>query len=385
MVLAGSHKKVWWTCLKGHEWQTIVVARTRGSGCPVCANQVILSGYNDLLSIDPELASEWHPTKNGELKPDMVAPQSNIKAWWLGKCGHEWYALVSDRTNGRGCPICNREKHSSFPEQALFYYIKKFFPDAVNGDRKELGMELDVFVPSLKIAIEYDGYNWHSNKRNEIKKNRLCHENGISLIRVREEGLDAYEDCYCIERTDINSNDSLNEIINTVLKGKMGVKDPDIDVSRDESKIYESYIFGKKANSLEILYPDIANDWHPIKNGILSPGAIAGKSSKKVWWLGKCGHEWQSTVASRTSRNGGCPYCSNKKVLKGFNDLETISPDLAKEWNYKKNGDIKPSAVLPRSSKKVWWICKYGHEWAAKVNDRAHGTKCPVCQRMKKK
>ena len=79
MVLAGSHKKVWWTCLKGHEWQTTVVARTRGSGCPVCANQVILSGYNDLLSIDPELASEWHPTKNGELKPDMVAPNQILR------------------------------------------------------------------------------------------------------------------------------------------------------------------------------------------------------------------------------------------------------------------------------------------------------------------
>ena len=78
------------------------------------------------------------------------------------------------------------------------------------------------------------------------------------------------------------------------------------------------------------IYPDIADDWHPIKNGTLSPGAIAVKSSKKVWWLGKCGHEWQSTVASRTSRNGGCPYCSNKKILKGFNDLETINPDLAK-------------------------------------------------------
>ena len=385
MVLAGSHKKVWWTCKKGHEWQTTVVARTRGSGCPVCANQMVLPGYNDLLSIDPDLASEWHPTKNGELRPNMVAPQSNIKVWWLGKCGHEWNALVSDRTNGRGCPICNREKHSSFPEQALFYYIKKCFPDAVNGDKKELGMELDIFVPSLRIAVEYDGYNWHNNKDNEIKKNRLCQENGVFLIRIREEGLEDYEDCFCIERKNTNSNDSLNEIIVSVLENLMGVNAPDIDVSRDEAKIYESYIFGKKTNSLAVLYPEIASEWHPTKNGLLSPEAVAAKSMKKVWWLGKCGHEWQSTVASRTSRNGRCPYCSNKRILKGFNDLETINPELAKEWNAERNGELKPSGVSPKSSKKVWWICEHGHEWQATVNDRANGTKCPECRRLMRK
>ena len=322
--------------------------------------------------------------ENGKLKPDMVAPQSNIKVWWLGKCGHEWCSLVSDRTNGRGCPICNREQHSSFPEQALFYYIKQYFPDAVNGDKKGIGMELDIFVPSSRIAVEYDGCNWHNNKSNEIKKNKLCQENEVFLIRVREEGLDNYEDCYCIERKNINSNDSLNEIIDIVLEKMMGVNEPDIDVSRDESKIYESYIFTKKANSLEALYPEIASEWHPIKNGALSPGAIAAKSSKKVWWQGSCGHEWQSTVASRTSRNGGCPYCSNKKILKGFNDLETINPDLAKEWNTEKNGDLRPSDVSPKSSKKVWWICEFGHEWQATVNDRANGTKCPICRRLKR-
>ena len=150
-----------------------------------------------------------------------------------------------------------------------------------------------------------------------------------------------------------------------------------------EDKTQNSEVMFGAIHLLESLSSELAYK-NTIKNGALSPGAIAAKSSKKVWWQGSCGHEWQSTVASRTSRNGGCPYCSNKKILKGFNDLETINPDLAKEWNTEKNGDLRPSDVSPKSSKKVWWICEFGHEWQATVNDRANGTKCPICRRLKR-
>lgn len=60
---------------------------------------------------------------------------------------------------------------SSFPEQAIYYYLKKHFPDAINGDRECLaGKELDIYIPSCKFAIEYDGQTWHKDiKRMRIK------------------------------------------------------------------------------------------------------------------------------------------------------------------------------------------------------------------------
>ena len=96
--------------------------------------------------------------------------------------------------------------------------------------------------------------------------------------------------------------------------------------------------------SLASEYPDIAKEWHPTKNKDITPDMVAPKSGKKVWWLGSCGHEWEAVISSRT-RGGGCPYCSNYRALAGFNDLATTEPTLAVEWDYDKNGSLKPTDV----------------------------------------
>ncbi|MBQ1190636.1 MAG: hypothetical protein IIX57_09535, partial [Lachnospiraceae bacterium] len=60
---------------------------------------------------------------------------------------------------GRGCPVCNHQNRSSFPEQSIYYYISKQYPDAVSGYTEIFPdtMELDIYIPSLKLGIEYDG------------------------------------------------------------------------------------------------------------------------------------------------------------------------------------------------------------------------------------
>lgn len=94
-------------------------------------------------------------------------------------------------------------------------------------------------------------------------------------------------------------------------------------------------------NDLAKVNPDLAAEWHPSKNGSLLPSQITAGSNRKVWWLGKCGNEWQAVVSSRT-RGNGCPFCANKRVLPGFNDLATTYPEIAEEWNYKRNGALSP-------------------------------------------
>ena len=72
-VSYGSRRKVWWTCDRGHRWQAAVYTRTGGeSGCPYCAGKQPWPGFNDLASCFPDLAREWHPTRNGTLTPDQV-------------------------------------------------------------------------------------------------------------------------------------------------------------------------------------------------------------------------------------------------------------------------------------------------------------------------
>ena len=109
-VSRGSHIKVWWVCEKGHQWESAICDRTSGRSCPYCAGKKACPD-NSIASKFPELAQEWHGTKNGNLTPDDVTPGSQKKIWWVCKgCGHEWLSVVSSRTRGSGCPACSRKK-----------------------------------------------------------------------------------------------------------------------------------------------------------------------------------------------------------------------------------------------------------------------------------
>ncbi len=104
----GSNHSVWWKCAQGHEWQAMVKSRCNGSGCPLCTGRKVQRGINDLGSVHPELAAQWHPEKNGVLTPQQVTPYSNKRVWWLCPLGHEYQAVVGARTmHGSGCPYCS--------------------------------------------------------------------------------------------------------------------------------------------------------------------------------------------------------------------------------------------------------------------------------------
>ena len=387
-VAKGSIKKVWWICPKGHSYDGSISSRTRqGCGCPYCSGRRVLVGENDLQTTDPQLAEEWHPTKNGSLKPTDVMKGSNKKVWWLGKCGHEWYAQIYPRSIGVGCPKCRFELHTSFSEQAVFFYVKKHFSDAKNGDKKTIGMELDIFIPTCRIAIEYDGKAYHQyNRKADISKNAVCKKEGILLIRVQEVDNHQYDDCICLVRRNNRSKEELNQIIQSILD-LAGIKNADVDVIRDEQEILSLYYEKKVNNSLLTLFPDLAKEWHPTKNGVLSPDKVISGSMQSVWWLGKCGHEWRARIAHR-AKGVGCPYCSGKNVLTGINDLQTKNPELAKEWDYQKNKNLKngfgedvstPDKVADGSGIKVWWRGECGHSWKDSIAKRKKGYGCPFC------
>ncbi len=129
-------------------------------------------------------------------------------------------------------------------------------------------------------------------------------------------------------------------------------------------------------NDLKAMYPDLAAEWSE-KNAPLEPTQVGPGTHKKVMWLGRCGHEWASSVRSRVA-GAGCPYCSHNTVLPGFNDLQSLRPELAREWS-DRNLPLLPSQVTEFANKKAWWRCARGHEWFALISTRSYGSKCPYC------
>ena len=142
---------------------------------------------------------------------------------------------------------------------------------------------------------------------------------------------------------------------------------------------------GKQAlageNDLATLYPDIAAQWDETKNGTLRPSNVTADSNRRVWWKCEKGHSCRAVIAQRVQRGDGCPYCANRKVLPGFNDLATVQPLVAKQWHETLNGALTPEMVTAGSHKKAWWQCSYGHVWKAAIYSRAGVQQCgcPVC------
>ncbi len=195
----GSTRKVWWRCEKGHEWCVSVQSRTLdGTGCPVYAGRVILPGENDMASQFPEVAREWHPTKNGSLLPSQVTPACKRRVWWICPRGHEYVAAVGMRTmRNSGCPYCAGKK---------------------------------------------------------------------------------------------------------VLAG---------------------------FNDLATTQPEIAAQWHPTLNGVLTPHMVTAGSHKKVWWSCAAGHVWKAAIYSRAGKQKrSCPVCagvvSGKRLIRYEKMLEGV-------------------------------------------------------------
>jgi hypothetical protein len=109
-VSAGSHTKIHLRCELGHPFirEPYNLVRTNGR-CPTCQGRELISGKNDLATLRPDVAAWWHPSKNGDLTPDMVKVHSGLKVWWQCEQGHEFQATVSNRTcrTKRTCPVDN--------------------------------------------------------------------------------------------------------------------------------------------------------------------------------------------------------------------------------------------------------------------------------------
>ncbi|MBQ2723724.1 MAG: hypothetical protein IJF72_03640, partial [Clostridia bacterium] len=389
-VTLGCTRKVWWKCDKGHEWQTTIAHRAEGTGCPICSGKKVLVGYNDLATLNPKLASEWHPTKNDRRTPKDFTQNSNKTVWWMCEQGHEWKSSIINRTRGNNCPICSSEFKTSFPEQVIYYYFNQL-TEARSRHLFDKRTEVDVYLPKFKIAIEYDGIYYHEREDAQVKekiKNQKLKKLDVRLIRVKEidpvpEQMRVDDTIYtALYYSASNLKKMMDELLSYVSMLTGVPLKINVDLDKDRNKIHEIYIHSKKTASIAKLMPELAKEWHPTKNGKLKPEHLTIGSNKKVWWMCEKGHEWQAVVNSRKT-GVGCPYCSNKKVLAGENDLATTNPQLASEWHPTKNGNLTPQQVTRGSNKKVWWKCKKGHEWQADVSDRSQGQGCPYCSNKK--
>lgn len=312
---AGS--KAWWKCANNHEWQATINSRSNGCDCPYCYGRFPTTDYN-LAIVRPEIAKEWHPTRNGKVTPADVSPGSGKKAWWMCEHGHEWETEICHRRRF-GCPVCAVEKSRKMKRGTeRMIDVRPDLADEWHPTRnRELNPEDVSRGTKLKVWWKCgEGHAWKA----EVKK------------RVKGTGCP-----YCTGR----------------------------NVSKE--------------NNLEAVNPELAAQWHPVKNEKLTPRKVTPGSKKSVWWQCKKGHEWEAAILNR-ARGNGCPFCSGKRAS-GEHNLKVANPELAAQWHPTRNGSLIPEKVTPHSSFKVWWQCSEGHEWRTTVAHRSKGRGCPTCHK----
>ena len=351
---------------------------------------------NSLASVNPELAKQWHPIKNGELSPLNISGGSAKKVWW--KCEerdyHEWEATIYNRSKGSGCPYCSGRKATRAKSLASVNskLAKEWHP------KRNLSISPFDVLPLSNKKVWWkckkgDDHEWEAVIANRSKGSGcpIC----LGQKAVRSNSL-------AVTNPELSSqwhpkyNGELTPFDVTFGSGKkIWWKCEKGDDHEWKASLYSRskglmcpICAGQKAvrsNSLAVTNPELSSQWHPKYNGELTPFDVTFGSVKKIWWKCEKGydHDYIASIAKRSSGRG-CTVCSGHKVVLS-NCLMTINPDLAAEWHATKNRDLTPYDVTVGSGKKVWWQCKKGddHEWEASIPNRIKGSGCAICSGYK--
>lgn len=304
----------------------------------------------DLLAYKcPKLITEWHPTRNGDKTPYNISYGSGYKAWWIllyedprtGKSfKFEWQSAVYHRSKGEGCPfLVGKKIYPGFNDLATVC------PELINQVHPTKNGE----ITAMDIAAYSNKKIWWLFPYDDARTNQHFEFEweASSASRIKNRG------CPFLSN----------------------------------QRLWRGF------NDLKTRYPRIASEWNYELNEN-GPEDYMPNSREKVWWLfpyddsisGKhYDFKWEARITNRVQDNSGCPYLSNNAVWKDFNDLASKRPDLAKEWDNKKNKNILPDSITLYSNKKRWWRCqKCGESWYASPAKRANGQECK-CTNVKQK
>lgn len=319
-----SDKKVWWICSFGHEWEQTVANRTHNnSGCPICANTTrgqkikIADDTNSLQSRFPNIAMEIDRNKN-DVDANKIKYGSHDILWWKCSRGHSYKCMVAERTlRNYGCKICSAHG-TSLGEQVVFRYFKKVYKNVKNRD-KHLGIELDVYIDDIEIAVEYNGFNWHKDKEDiDNFKAKTCNENGIKLYTIiehpnTEQFKRIDEATFTVGGSNKNKTVEILKIVGIILK-EYGVQ---LDKEKATSAIKEAYEYrrGKPeiGESFAEKRPDLLEEWDFNKNEANPFDLKCGSNYKAFWVCKKCGHSWSTIVYNRATLGNNCPECNKNK------------------------------------------------------------------------
>lgn len=392
-VMSNWPKVVWWICPHGHSWKSSVTGRLRSKGpnvCPVCSGKKVLTGFNDLATKYPELADEWHPYKNDTPSHKTLVKKYKTAWWWCEKHDHSWEATIGDRINGKKCSECLAEETEYKYDGKTVFDVAPWLIDEWDYEKNKINPKRTYASSGQKVYWRCSkNHSWEAgiHVRTTIKtgcpycagKKVSVGENDLGTTHPQVVLMWDFTKNKDIKPTECTAKSSKSVWWKCTEHGsewkrsiKQQVKSTGCCECADKIKKYEDCWIKR--------YPNLEKEWDSTKNSIPYEKYSAG-SNKKVWWKCSKNHSWEAPIKSRTS-GAGCPYCANKKILVGYNDLNTTHAHLMHMWDYAKNKDRSPTECTAGQKNKVWLVCSKKQEgWESRICDWTSGHQYSHCKK----
>ncbi|MDA8550826.1 zinc-ribbon domain-containing protein [Candidatus Poseidoniales archaeon] len=400
---SGTGRKLHWICRTcSHEWRAVGAARANGGGCGVCIRGNFHSdGRNSMRNTHPHLAEEFHPTKNGKMTPDNIIAGVHKKLHWIcNTCSNEWVSTGANRRHGgNGCSSCN---------------LGRLHSDGRNSMRNTHPHLAEEFHPTKNADLTPDNLVAGTARKLHWICRTCSHEwENFGYGRAGGEGC-AFCNAFALHSDGRNSMANTHpELVIELHPIKNGDFDPNKVVAGTHNRLHwmcrtcsnewvssgnerthqgsgcSSCNLGRLhsdgRNSMRNTHPHLAEEFHPTKNGDLTPDNLVAGTNKSLHWIcSTCSHEWETTGNSRGFGGSGCGVCNTNYLHEdGRNSMRNTHPQLADEFHPTKNGDLTPDNLVAGTNLILHWICSTcSHEWAVGGNNRSTSNNpsgCGVC------
>lgn len=356
----------------GNIWESIPNSLLLGRGCPKCGNKRAGDKnrkkhddfVKDLAAINPDIA----------VLGEYVTNRTKILAQ-CKKCGNQWNVAPSQLLSGTGCPRCARIG-TSLIEQMIVLSLRQMYSGIVlSRDRSAIGLELDIYIPELRFAVEYGAWSWHISKIDrDLEKIKRCHEKNIRIITV----FDAYNSIVpqyesmenvWLYRENFSKENNRDLIKNLLIRicDSVGIgytlTDKQLLAIRRKAHQYIRMMSTEELNK----------KLQKMRSYIKAVGFYEGADNKIACECQCCGRRFEMTPANLLSGHG-CSICS-------FSMLRT-DPLVFKEKAMEKNpnNELLEEYVNSRTSLRV--KCKVcGKERMVRPSGLLKGQGCPECKR----
>lgn len=323
----------WYICNKNHAFFIKAAIKKKVKNIEMCSRCLgtIPSAEKNFAIQYPEIAKEWDYEKNKSL-PNEYTRGSNYKAWWICKKNHSYKMSINSRTiKFQSCNKC--KPNISRAQIRIYAELKSIFP-STKLKKIIQKTEIDVFIPEIKVGIEYDGIRFHKEqfkKDRDLQKNKKINSLGIYLIRIREKGLGKLtEDDVLQIKTQIQKK----EIDEVLIKIRKIVKKPEYIFKIDEylnysefmnddvfNKVYLDLPFPIFENSMAVTHKHLLEEWDYKKNKKIKPEHFNGSSPIKVWWICKKKHSCLAVIRDRAYKNAKCKTCNEIAKSERFAEI----------------------------------------------------------------